>query len=99
MSSVVQLLQVMARTPAGSWQACPAFGLRDLFEDNRLRADVVRIAMQRINQSLVDLGLGEFHIVDIVRELSAQRDTDTYALTIGRHDGYETTTAVISTEQ
>src|SRR6201999_2093247 len=69
-ASLMQLLQVMARTPAGTWAACPEFGLRDLFEDQRLRSDVARLAMERINRVFVDLGLGDFTITEIVREIS-----------------------------
>jgi hypothetical protein len=89
-ASLIQLLQIMARTPAGTWAACPEFGLRDLFEDHRLRADVARIAMERTNRVLEDLGLGGFTILEMTREISAHRDTDTYSITIARVDRGET---------
>ena len=94
-SALIDLLQVMARTPAGSWAACPEFGLRDLFENQRLRADVARIAMERTNRVLEDLGLGEFTITEVVRELSANRDTDTYSITIVRAARDERFTTVV----
>ena len=89
-ASLIQLLQVMAHTPAGTWTACPEFGLRDLFEDSHQRADVARIAMERTNRVLEDLGLGDFLLSEIVREISPLRDTDTYSITIARTDRGET---------
>jgi hypothetical protein len=81
-SSVIALLQLMARTPRGSWAGCPLFGLRDLFEDGRSRADVARLAMERINETLQDLELREYVVTEVVRELSPGRDTDTYAISL-----------------
>lgn len=80
--ALIALLQMMARTPAGSWEACPSFGLRDLFENGRLRADAARSAQDRMNTALQDLGLEHFTVTDVVRELSAQRETDTYSITV-----------------
>ena len=81
-ASLLSLLQVMARTPAGSWAGSPQFGLRDLFENGRQRADVARLAMERINAALADLGLAEFVVLEVVREFSGQREVDTYAITL-----------------
>ena len=81
-ASLMALLQMMARTPQGSWAACPEFGLRDLFEHSRLRADTARLALQRMNQTLADLGISGYVVTEVTRELSAGRDTDTYAITV-----------------
>ena len=81
-ASLVALLQVMARTPQGSWRGCPGFGLRDLFEQQRQRADTARLMQQRINQTLAELGIGRLVAVEVVRELSPGRETDTYAITL-----------------
>ena len=80
--ALMSLLQMMARTPQGSWQACPSFGLRDLFESNRLRADTARLILGRVNQTLEDLGIDGYRVHEVTRELSPGRETDTYALTI-----------------
>ena len=99
-ASVVELLQVMARTPAGSWAACPQFGLRDLFDDYRRRADVTKIALQRINEVFETLGLESFVVTEIVRELSPQREIDTYAITISNKGSQKDSfTAVVSRPQ
>jgi hypothetical protein len=81
-ASVVALLQLMARTPRGSWAGCPVFGLRDLFENSRMRADTARLAMERINEALVDLDLRGYTVTEVVRELSPSRETDTYSIVI-----------------
>lgn len=95
-ASLIGLLQVMARTPAGSWAGCPGFGLRDLFEGQRQRADIARLAMLRINEVLEDLGITDYTVTDIVRELSSQRGTDTYAITLGTADGEERYTTSVT---
>ena len=77
------LLDTMARTPQGSWAGCPIFGLRDLFENGRNRADVARLVLARINATLENLGIGEYRVTEVVRELSPGRETDTYAITVG----------------
>ena len=94
--SLLALLQVMARTPAGSWAGCPEFGLRDLFEDGRQRADLARVAMERTNRVLAELGIDEYRVAEVVREVSANRDIDTYSITIvrpGREESFTTTLA------
>ena len=94
-ASLTQLLQVMARTPAATWAACPEFGLRDLFEDQRLRADVARLAMERINRVFSDLGLGDVTVSEVVREISAHRDVDTYSITLSHNEGRERFTTTV----
>ena len=91
-ASVLSLLQMMARTPQGSWQACPQFGLRDLFEHGRQRADLPRLAADRINGTLTDLGIHEYIVTEVVRELSANRDVDTYSITLENKTTAETLT-------
>ena len=88
-ASLVALLLMMARTPQGSWSACPVFGLRDLFE-NRLRADTARLVQQRINETLEILGITEYLVTEVVREISAQREKDTYSITLQRSGSNQT---------
>lgn len=79
-ASLIALLQTMARTPQGSWQACPSFGLRDLFEDHRMRADVPRLAQRRINDALHELGMEQYIVSEVVREIGNQREVDVYSI-------------------
>lgn len=80
-ASVLALLQMMARTPQGSWAGSEKFGLRDLFEQ-RQRADIPRLAAERINATFADLGIVDYTVTEVVRELSANRDVDTYSITL-----------------
>lgn len=80
-TSLIALLKIMATTPAGSWAASPNFGLRDLFENSRQRADVAALAAVRINQTFVELGIENYVVTEVVRELSPGRETDTYTIT------------------
>ena len=89
-ASLLSLLQMMARTPQGSWRACASFGLRDLFEDGRQRADLPRLAAERINRSLQELGIESYTVTEVVRELSPNRDTDTYSITLQNAAATET---------
>lgn len=82
----------MARTPGGSWKACPNFGLRDLLESARSRADAPRLAMERANAALHDLGFADFSVEEIVREVSERRDYDVYTVTLVSGGEHYTTT-------
>lgn len=81
-SAILSLIQFMAVTPGGSWKACPNFGIRDLLENGRQRADTQRLALERANLSLQDLGFTDFVVEDLVREVSDQRNLDIYTVTI-----------------
>jgi len=98
-AALISLLQMMARTPQGSWKACPNFGLRDLFEDARLRADAAQLAMERINQSLTELQITGYAVTEVVRELSAGRDVDTYAITLEDISSQERITTSVAPER
>jgi hypothetical protein len=89
-ASVVALLQLMARTPQGSWAGSPVFGLRDLFEDSRQRADTARLVMERVNEALADLQLHQYVVTEVVREISPGRDVDTYSIALGMAGSDET---------
>ena len=80
--SLLSFLDVMARTPQGSWSACPGFGLRDLFESGRQRADLARVAADRINETFQDLGMTDYVVTEVLREVSNNRDIDTYSITL-----------------
>ena len=95
-SAVIALLQMMARTPRGSWAACPNFGLRDLFESNRQRADTPRLMGERIEATLSDLAITGYHVAEVTRELSPGRDTETYAIVLENEGGTESVTTSMS---
>src|SRR5579863_6210082 len=97
-ASLITLLYAMALTPGGSWAACPNFGIRDLLESGRQRADSPRLAMERVNQALEDLGLAGYRVKEIVRENPQRADFDVYSITLTASHGSETYSTSVSTE-
>ncbi len=81
-ASVLALLQMMARTPAGSWKAYPEFGLRDLFEGGRQRVDVAKVIAERIQANFQSLGVEGYVVTEVIREVSPNQDVDTYSITL-----------------
>ena len=80
--AVLQLLELMARTPAGSWAGVPSFGVRDFFEGMRLRPDGLKEAARAINTSLLELGITHYRLESIVKEPSTKADVDNYILNL-----------------
>jgi len=80
--AVLRLIEMMARTPGGSWKGCRAFGVRDLFEGMRLRPDGLKQAEQAINSTLKDLGITHYRLESIRRDQSPNADVDVYSVTI-----------------
>jgi hypothetical protein len=97
-SALLSFLQVMAVTPGGSWAACPNFGLRDLLESSRQRADSPRLAMERANRAFEDLGITGYRVQEIVRENSQRADFDVYSVTLIATRSAETYSTRITTE-
>lgn len=93
-AAILVLLQLMAATAGGTWAACPVFGLRDLLEAGRQRADAPRLATERANQALADLDIQGFRVEEIVREATQRLDLDVYTVTLAstRDAGSLTTT-------
>jgi hypothetical protein len=98
-ASLIALLQMMARTPQGSWQACPAFGFRDLFEDRRLRSDTAALTQIRINATLEDLGITDYVVTDVVREISSLNEMETYSITLQDCRSHELFNTSVVSEQ
>jgi len=80
--AVLRLIEMMARTPGGSWKGCRHFGVRDLFEGMRLRPDGIKQAEQAINNALKDLGITHFRLESIRREQGPNADVDVYSVTL-----------------
>jgi hypothetical protein len=97
-SAVLSFLHIMAITPGGSWTACPNFGFRDLLESGRQYADSPRMAMERANLALKDLGIVGFRVQEIVRENSERSDFDIYSIILVSTKSSETYSTRISAE-
>jgi len=80
--AIVNLLRLMATTPGGSWAGSANFGVRDIFEQVRVQADAHKIAMERMNRALIDLGITGYRVDSIEKEAASNRDVDQYVVTI-----------------
>jgi len=47
-----------------------------------MRADSARLAQQRINEALEDLGLVAYTVTEVVREVGSERGMDVYSITL-----------------
>jgi len=72
----------MANTPHGAWAGCPNFGLRDCFEQARVRPELPQLAIQEANLALNDLGITNYRVESIAKEPQANRDVDEYVITL-----------------
>jgi hypothetical protein len=80
--SVMSLLRLMAGTPGGSWPGSAHFGVRDIFEKARTQPDAPKIATERMNRALIDLGIADYRVESVVKDVSSNRDVDEYVVTI-----------------
>jgi len=80
--SIIGLLRLMAGTPGGSWPGSANFGVRDIFETARMQPDAPKIATERMNRALLDLGITGYRVESIMKEVSSDRDVDGYVVTI-----------------
>jgi hypothetical protein len=79
--AVLALIRVMANTPHGSWEGCPHFGLRDFFENAKIRPDLPH-AIQEMNLALSDLGIVGLRVESITKGPHENRDVDSYSVNI-----------------
>jgi len=96
-AAMLSLLQLMAATPGGSWAACPSFGLRDLLESGRQRDDVPRLAAERANRALAELGLHNFRVGEFVREPGERLDLNVYTATLVATEPAESFSTTVTT--
>lgn len=78
--AIASLVSVMARTPHGSWAGGRHFGLRDFFEEARLRPALPQLAVKELNLALQDLGITNYRVESIARETQTDCDVDSYVL-------------------
>jgi hypothetical protein len=97
-AALLSFLHVMAITPGGSWTACPNFGIRDLLESGRQRADSPRLAMERANRAFDDLGITGYRVQEIARENTQRSDFDVYSITLVATRSSETYSTQITAE-
>lgn len=80
--AVLRFIEMMARTPGGSWAGCPSFGVRHFFENMRMRPEGLRQAEKAINDTLADLGITHYRLKSIQKEPGPNPDVDVYSVTL-----------------
>ncbi len=79
---MLRFIEMMARTPGGSWAGCPSFGVRHFFENMRVRPEGLRQAEKAINDTLADLGITHYRLKSIQKEPGPNPDVDVYSVTL-----------------
>ncbi len=80
-AAILKLIEIMARTPHGSWTGSASFGLRDLMTGLEARRQPSQSFVQQLNDSLHDLGIDHYRVLSIVREPGSGSETDEYQVT------------------
>lgn len=75
--AVLSLIDVMVRTPQGSWSGCRRFGLREYFEQARMRPGLPQAAVHEANLALEELGITDVRIQAIETD-----GGDSYSVTL-----------------
>ena len=70
LDSLVQLIQIMGRTPRQGWRGSDIFGLRDSLTEMAIRSESRSSAIKMINQILTELDINWVKIEDIQVEIT-----------------------------
>jgi len=81
-NAILSLVDIMAKTPHGSWIGSSHFGVREFFEEARKQPGLPSQAIQELNLALQDLGILDYRVQEIVKESRTQAETDSYVLKI-----------------
>jgi uncharacterized protein YjiS (DUF1127 family) len=81
-SALLSLIEIMARTPHGSWRGSVHFGLRDYFQGARGRPELTKMALEELNRALADLGIDKYRVESIIRETAVGEDSEVYAISL-----------------
>jgi hypothetical protein len=85
-SALLALMEVMARTPHGSWQGSARFGLRDYLESSGGRAVATKMAVDEMSAALADLGI-PYRVESLTREPSDAGGSAVFAISLVSADG------------
>lgn len=84
-AAVLNLIQVMAATPRGTWAGCPEFGIRELLEESTIWRDSLSGIADRMNAALEDLGITLYRVIKAERQAAAM-GSGALLVTIGAAD-------------
>jgi len=81
-SAVLALIEIMARTPHGSWGGSIHFGLRDWAQGTGGRPELTKMALGQLNHALADLGIRKYEVESITRETGLEQGSEVYAVSL-----------------
>jgi hypothetical protein len=97
-SAIVSLIEMMARTPHGSWGGSRHFGFRDYVQRSEGRPELARIALDELNRALLDLGIQKYKVESITRESAKGQESDVFSIHLSSSDGQTQVFRIESTE-
>lgn len=86
-SAFLALMEIMARTPHGSWCGSPHFGLRDYLNLTPNSSEVPKLALDELNRALAELALGKWKIESIVPEQTGASGVAAFIVTVASEAG------------
>ena len=94
-AALLALIEVMARTPHGSWPGSAHFGLRDYLQASLGRSVDAKTAIQEINAAFVDLGI-HYRVESLIREQPGEVGSSVFAISLISEGGHSQTIRVTS---
>jgi hypothetical protein len=80
--AIIQIFEIIAKTPHGTWAGCTSFGVRDIMEKARSRREAVELATREINATLDDLGIEGYRVEKITADTSRRAETQEYSVVL-----------------
>jgi hypothetical protein len=85
-AAMLALIELMARTPHGSWPGSPHFGLRDYLQASGPRSVAAKTALDEINRALADLEI-PWRVESLTREEAGGAGSAIFALCLVSGEG------------
>ena len=96
-TAILSLLEMMARTPHGSWPGNAQFGLRDYLHSSS-RSEGLKAVLDELNRTLGDLGIQNYRVESLDRETASGEGFVVFAVTLASTDGQKQILRIASRE-
>ena len=80
--AIIKLLNIMATTPENGWYGSKSFGLREALANIRAKEGTRIAVLQRLNQSLLELGIDWVKVAQIEPEPGGEFGSQNYLFTL-----------------
>jgi len=97
-SAMLALIEIMARTPHGSWRGSVHFGLRDYLNRSGPQSIAAKRAIDETNAALSDLGIDNYRVESITREQAQPGGAAVFAVSLVSSEGQSELFRVASEE-